>query len=558
MPGRAQHEVGERVVGDQRGHLARGDELADVLRLRLGERAGAPVGLVGRVAGRARAAPEAAVVAVRVDARAGQAERRLEAVAGLLAGDHAAVLAPVLVRVREDVDGLVVGAAAAAVAGAQQLAGLARGVEAVGVDDRHDDRARGLHQPLGLGVAAAVAEDQLVGPLHRVLGRRPLARVVRAHLEEDGLAVAGVRVRGDLDALDRTALVRGVVERDRLDEVGVLARQALHRLRVVEQPAVGGLAAGQLGGRVGGGEGRVGAAVLTALERQVRDLRHVLEARVAQLARVGRAVQHDLDEAGAAVLGHVEPRVRELLRPRTGRRGDPHQRRRLGGDRGQPLRRDRQVRAAGAAGHPARLHGQRARGGHVAGRDLAAAAVGRAGHEPAGQRVEHRQVPVTGTAVEPGGHGARAGRRHRPLDEAGTRGEPLGRAAAVDRGRRRDGRRLRGPREQPGPGYAERQRNDPPSKHVCTPPEVPRQALLPGWNALSPRNWRSAAGQTQTSSGVCWGRSASCRPGACSVGGLGGGSTDSAPGHLLCERTRSEYRAREIARGLRRRSRPGL
>ena len=74
----------------------RRDEVADVPRLGLGERAGAAVGLGQRVGVGARAAPEAAVVAVRVDARLGQADRGLRAVAGLGVVGEAAVLAPVL------------------------------------------------------------------------------------------------------------------------------------------------------------------------------------------------------------------------------------------------------------------------------------------------------------------------------------------------------------------------------------------------------------------------------------------------------------------------------
>ena len=383
------------MVGDQRRDLARGDELAHVLGLGLRERAGAPVGLVGRVARRSRAAPEAAVVAVGVDARAGQAERRLQAVAGLVARDQAAVLAPVLVRVREDVDRLVVGGAAAAVAAALQLAGLARGVEAVRVDDRDDDRARGLDQPPGLRVAAAVAEDELVRPLHRVLGRRPLARVVRAHLEEDRLAVARVRVGGDLDALDRAALVRGVVERDRLDEVRVLAGEALHVLAVVVQAPVGGPAAGQLGGDGGRVERGVGAAVPAALRGEVGGLDGPLEAGGAELLRVLGAVQDDLEEARPAVLGDVEAEVRELLGALPGRRGHAHHRGRLGGRRGgQALGVEVERRRPRPAGDPARLDGQRGGAADVADGQLTAAAVGRAGHEPPGQRVEDREVPV--------------------------------------------------------------------------------------------------------------------------------------------------------------------
>ena len=273
------------------------------------------------------------------------------------------------------------------------------------------------------------------------------------------------RVGGDLDALDRAALVRRVVEGDRLDEVGVLACESLHVLGVVEQPPVRVLAAGQRGRDIGGGEGGVGAPVPAALDREVRDLRDVLEAGVAQLARVGGAVQDDVDVAGAAVLGDVQARVRELLRPRARRSGDAHHRGRLRGHGGQALGGGRQVRGPGATGHPARLHRQSTRGGHVAGRQLTAAAVGRAGHQAAGQRVEDRQIPVAGAAVEPRGHAAGAGRGHGLLHEARARGQQPSRAAAVDRGRRRDGRRLRSPRDQPGPGYAERQRNDPPSEH---------------------------------------------------------------------------------------------
>ena len=49
-------------------------------------------------------------------------------------------------------------------------------------------------------VAGLVAVDQLVGPLHRVLARRPLARVVDAHVQERRLAVVERDVLGDLDA----------------------------------------------------------------------------------------------------------------------------------------------------------------------------------------------------------------------------------------------------------------------------------------------------------------------------------------------------------------------
>jgi hypothetical protein len=82
---------------------------------------------------------------------------------------------------------------------------LARNVEAVGVDDRHDDRARAPHQVGGAGVGA-VAAQEVVRELDRVLARRPLAGVVDAHLQEDRLAVLGARRLGDLDAVDLPAL----------------------------------------------------------------------------------------------------------------------------------------------------------------------------------------------------------------------------------------------------------------------------------------------------------------------------------------------------------------
>ena len=108
--GRAQHERGRGVVGDQRHHLVARDERLDVARLGLGERARAAVGLdegVARVG--AGAAPQAAVVAVRVDAGLGQAGGG-RAVAGLRVVRKAAVLAPVLAagrRASDDVDGVV-------------------------------------------------------------------------------------------------------------------------------------------------------------------------------------------------------------------------------------------------------------------------------------------------------------------------------------------------------------------------------------------------------------------------------------------------------------------
>ena len=481
-------EVRERVVGDQRGHLARGDQLAHVLRLGLRERARAAVGLVRRVRRRARAAPEPAVVAVRVDAGAGQAERRLQARARLGVGDQPAVLAPVLVRVREDVDRLVVGAAATAVAAALQLAGLARGVEAIGVDDRDDDRARALHQPLRPRVAVAIAEDQLVGPLHRVLGRRPLPRVVSAHLQEHGLAVGGAGVGCDLDALDGTALVGAVVERDRPHEVGVLAGQALEVLAVVEQPPVGVLPAGELGLGVGGRESGVGRAVVPALGGEIGHRRRPLEARLAERGGVGGAVQDDAQVAGAAVLGHVEAEVGELLRALARGRRDPHQRRGGGGGRrGDRRHVDVETGAADAARDAAGLHGERARAGDEALGDLDAAAVARAGHQSAADGVEDRDVPVAGAAVEARGHASEAGGRDGALDVSGPRREQLRRAVPLHRDGRADRRRLRGASEKRAACDAERQRPDPLSDHArCLQKFVARPSRYPASTTFTP------------------------------------------------------------------------
>ena len=92
---------------------------------------------------------------------------------------------------------------------------LARDVEAVGVDDRHDDRARRVDE-LRRACAAPVVGQQVVGELDRVLRRGPLTGVVDAQLQEDRLAVLRLRVLRDLDAVDRPALDRRVVERELL------------------------------------------------------------------------------------------------------------------------------------------------------------------------------------------------------------------------------------------------------------------------------------------------------------------------------------------------------
>ena len=69
--------------------------------------------------------------------------------------------------------------------------GLARDVESVRVHDRDDDRPGGVHE-LRRARVPPVVPQQVVGELDRVLGRRPLTRVMNAHDQEGRLAVSGV------------------------------------------------------------------------------------------------------------------------------------------------------------------------------------------------------------------------------------------------------------------------------------------------------------------------------------------------------------------------------
>src|SRR5690606_6564974 len=121
--------------------------------LRLGERTRAAVVLSERAerervgGARSGAAPEAAVVAVDVDAELGEAggeELVAAAAVGLERRGVAAVLTVVLERDQE-VDGLL--EAAAAARGAERLARLAREVETVGIGNRDEDHAGAAQQP---------------------------------------------------------------------------------------------------------------------------------------------------------------------------------------------------------------------------------------------------------------------------------------------------------------------------------------------------------------------------------------------------------------------------
>ena len=451
---RAQHQVGERVVGDQRRDLARGDQLADVLRLGLRERAGAAVGVVGRQGARARAAPEAAVVAVRVDAAHPERRRGADAAGSVLAVDNAAV-APLVGERRVDEGRRRVGQA-----GQRLVLGvldevdrrLAREVEAVDVDDRDHDRPHLLDEARDLRVAA-VAAHQLERPLHRVLARGPLARVVDAQLEEDRLAVGLLHVAGDLDAVHLAALERRVVERDRADQLGRRRGQRLHLGLVVVEVAVAGAAGGQPARADALGEGPVGGAVAARLRREVGDLGRVPQPGVAQLLEVAGAIGDDLDEAVAAVLGQVKPERVEQRLGRGRRSLHAHQRGALvlrpGGQRDGERA---QARARCAARAPAGLEHQLAAAAGEALGELARAEAGRGRDRAPAALVEDREVPVAGGRFEP--RAGEAGRRHRDrlLRVAAAAVEQLrpGSRARRRRGRSRKSRggrrRMRAPR----------------------------------------------------------------------------------------------------------------
>ena len=282
-----------------------------------------------------------------------------------------------------------------------------------------------------------------------MLGRGPLAGVVRAHVEEDRLAVGdGARAGGDLDALDVPTLDRPVGQGQRAHQRGVAQRQPLHLQLVVEQPAVEGAAARQRRRGGGGVVALVGPAVRLGARAEVGDLDRVPEAGLPQLPDVRVAVQHDLDRAGGAVLGEVEL---ESLQPPLGGavgRGDLDHLDPLAGGRrrraGEEL--DRQGRPGRAAAEAAALHDEVLPAGDEALGELVGPVAGRAGDDGPRPPVEDGQVPVT-AAGQPRLHDAGHGRGERPaVDARGARVEPGG-AAEVARGlgtqdvlRRRGGR----------------------------------------------------------------------------------------------------------------------
>ena len=246
----SQHQVGEGVVGDQRGDLTAADQLPDVLDLRLGE---GPCAAVGRVREHVRGpgpAPEAAVVAVQVDAGAvpagaGRTAHAAGAVGGVLAVHEAAVLA--LVRVAggaEDRGG-------PAVVGLTQVDDPAVGageLEAVHVHDRYDDHSRLLEQ-VGDPRVRPVVLHEVVGELHRQLTRGPFPGVVRAEEHEHRAPVLGrLDVATDLDPVDGAPVERLVRQRDPLRDPGTDRLELTHVVVVVGEGAVAVPAGRQRGG----------------------------------------------------------------------------------------------------------------------------------------------------------------------------------------------------------------------------------------------------------------------------------------------------------------------
>ena len=135
--------------------------------------------------------------------------------------------------------------------------------------------------------------------------------------------------------------------------------------------------------------------------------------------------------------------------------------------------------AAGLDGEDGRLR-------RVARRHLVAAAVGRAGDQPARDGVEHREVPVAAGAVEPRGDGAERRRRDRLPDIAGAGLERPRRAASIDRAGSGDRRGARG-RRQHDEGGRRRGRGSGVLEVSCRPERgrsAKLAAMLPRLNRL--------------------------------------------------------------------------
>ncbi len=290
---------------------------------------------------------------------------------------------------------------------------LAREVEPVDVDDRHDDRARRVHQ-VGRPSAPAVVRQQVIGELDRVFRGGPLARVVGAHQQEDRLAVPRVGILRDLDAVDVATLDRLVVERQLLDQPRVALGQLLELEVVVREVAIGVAAAGQLGLGVGRRELRVGRRVRLGARFEIGDAHVKAEARLAQLPLVGVAMQDDLDGVRVAVLGQIEVQALQplLLLARGG--ADVHDLQLADGALRDRDVVDRQVGTRGAAAIATRLHAQLLSLLDEPLRELVGGEAGRTGQRATRAGVEDSEVPVAlagqSGADQPGDRGGRRDR----------------------------------------------------------------------------------------------------------------------------------------------------
>jgi hypothetical protein len=111
-------------------------------------------------------------------------------------------------------------------------------------------------------------------------------------------------------------------QRERLDQAGVVGDELLHLVLVVGEHAIARAPAGHQRGAVAARERAVLGAQALVARYEVAGLQHVAEHRVAQLPRVLGAVEDDSVEAGAAVLGEVEPELLQLSQARAGGDGN--------------------------------------------------------------------------------------------------------------------------------------------------------------------------------------------------------------------------------------------
>ena len=248
----------------------------------------------------------------------------------------------------------------------------------------------------GRARVGAVAAQEVVGELHGVLGRGPLARVVDAHVQEDRLAVVDRRrVRGDLDGVHVAAQDGLVREHERPDQGRVPQRELLELELVVGQPAIRVAPAGQVAGDDPGGVLAVGPAVGARAAPEVGDLHVIVEAVGAQDAGVPPAVQDHLQRAAPPVLREVDTELGQPRLGRPGRRAHLHDLGALAVLAGRHgVEADAQARRAGVAPVAAGLHDERLPLAHEALRELVRGEAGRAGDAAPGPRVEHAEVPV--------------------------------------------------------------------------------------------------------------------------------------------------------------------